>query len=528
MNQPQNLLIVSDLHLSEGRHPITRRISRTEDFFFDEEFASFLQYHLDVERWGRREWTLVINGDCFDLLQVTSLPEEAAPFDRDRRYGLRIGPAETAWKIRLVMRGHDRFFQTLAEFAARFKIVVVLGNHDIELIHREAQQAFIDELQRLVPHRLRSAISDRVSFHPWFFFDGVTYVEHGHQYDPHNCFRSPLRPFLPGQSSGAGGEDAEIDLPLGSLFVRYLFNLVEEEFPFADNIKPATRFLRWFLRHHPMRAYGFLMTDGRQMLRRMKRNWKQASQGGDAAAPVEADGLLQEFLERLNRSLHPPFKLEALRELDRLKAVSIMRRPPGFRWKLFRLLCGPFLLPAVVTVFLLLFLAGAAILAIPLLQPAVPPAWLAQLADSSAGFSPAAREAAEELRRFILSLFLLQAALLCGFFLKKPRTDASKNTLQLRATASAIQRLTRARYVVMGHTHDPDLRQLDDDAIYFNTGSWTKVFSEEERIIREEKEFLFLRILAEPSGRTRARLLKWEGGGEPTRLANLFDYRRES
>lgn len=527
MNRPQNLLIVSDLHLSEGMHPLTKRISRTEDFFFDEEFASFLQYHLNVERWGRREWTLVINGDFFDLLQVTTLPEEAAEFSYDARYGLRTGPAETAWKIRRVARGHARFFLALAEFAVRFKIAVVLGNHDVELIHPEAQQAFVEELQRLVPEWSQDAIADRVSFHPWFFFDGVTYVEHGHQYDPHNCFSSPLRPFIPGSNSDAEEKGGEIDLPLGSLFVRYLFNLVEEEFPFADNIKPSTRFLRWFLRHHPLRAYWFLMTDGRWMLRRMKRNWQQKLQRKGGSAAVEAEDLLPEFLDKLNQTLERPLALKVLSELDGLKAVSIMRRPPGFRWKLFRLLCGPFLLPAVVTLFLLLFFFGAAVLAIPLLQPAVPPAWLAQFADLAAEISPAVRERAAGLRRFVLGLFLLQAALLAGFFLKRPRTDASKNTLQLRTTASAIQMLTRARYVVMGHTHEPDLIPLADESIYFNTGTWTKVFSEEERIIREEKEFLFLRILTEPSGRTRARLLKWEGGGEPARLANLFEYRRE-
>jgi hypothetical protein len=37
-----HLLIVSDLHLSEGRSERTHRLSRNEDFFFDEEFARFL------------------------------------------------------------------------------------------------------------------------------------------------------------------------------------------------------------------------------------------------------------------------------------------------------------------------------------------------------------------------------------------------------------------------------------------------------------------------------------------------------
>jgi hypothetical protein len=46
-----DLLIVSDLHLSEGRLAETRRFSPREDFFFDEEFTRLLAYHQDQARW---------------------------------------------------------------------------------------------------------------------------------------------------------------------------------------------------------------------------------------------------------------------------------------------------------------------------------------------------------------------------------------------------------------------------------------------------------------------------------------------
>ena len=36
-----------------------------------------------------------------------------------------------------------------------------------------------------------------------------------------------------------------MDLPAGSFFVRYLFNRVEQYYPFADNMKPMSKFIFW-------------------------------------------------------------------------------------------------------------------------------------------------------------------------------------------------------------------------------------------------------------------------------------------
>ena len=77
--EDHNLLIVSDLHLSEGLDAKTGRYSRLEDFLFDDAFARFLRYHEEVRRqprFGGRPWLLLVNGDMFDFLQVVSLPED--------------------------------------------------------------------------------------------------------------------------------------------------------------------------------------------------------------------------------------------------------------------------------------------------------------------------------------------------------------------------------------------------------------------------------------------------------------------
>lgn len=67
--------MLSDLHLSEGRLPSSGRVHRLEDFLFDDDFARLLSYYAaPAERRSGRAWRLVINGDLFDFLQITSLP----------------------------------------------------------------------------------------------------------------------------------------------------------------------------------------------------------------------------------------------------------------------------------------------------------------------------------------------------------------------------------------------------------------------------------------------------------------------
>ena len=93
--------------------------------------------------------------------------------------------------------------------------------------------------------------------------------------------------------------------------------------------------------------------------------------------------------------------------------------------------------------------------------------------------------------------------------------------------AKKIQRILGVKNVVFGHTHDPDLRGLPSDreriGEYVNSGTWATVFSEEERLLREEKEFVYVQILKQP--KLKMELLKWKDElGEGQRV-NLFEVR---
>ncbi len=237
-----NLAVISDLHLSQGWDPRTRRLPPHEDFFFDDVFARFLAGLEAESRAGGRKWRLIVAGDMVDFLQVLSLPA-AGVFHlrpREREYGLGTALAKTIWKMQVMMGGHKVFFRALARFlASGHRLVVISGNHDIEWSVPGVQQAFRQGMVALLPGDAPAKerlVTENISFCPWFYYEkDLVWIEHGHQYDGINSFDWLLHPWLP--------EGEELMLPAGSFFVRYLFNKVEQQDPFADNIKPLSSYL---------------------------------------------------------------------------------------------------------------------------------------------------------------------------------------------------------------------------------------------------------------------------------------------
>ena len=75
-----------------------------------------------------------------------------------------------------------------------------------------------------------------------------SYIEHGNQYDKMNSFEIIVNPVIPSLKD-------KILLPLGSFFVRYFFNKLEDVNPFADNIKPYSRYITWSLRNQKLKSF---------------------------------------------------------------------------------------------------------------------------------------------------------------------------------------------------------------------------------------------------------------------------------
>lgn len=239
------LVVISDLHLSEGWDE-DGFLARTEDFFFDQSFRRFTERLCDDAKKGCFFYRLIINGDFVDFLQFTSIKEtkeiEGEILSmREQIMGPGTTEKKTLWKLKRLIDGHSVFFHALADFVARGnELLIIPGNHDIEWIMPSVQKAFKEALLRLATSS--NGMEERIEFSPWFYWDSLlsVFIEHGSQYDDINSFDYLPCPYR---------QNHTIDLPAGSFFVRYLFNRLEEIYPFADNMKPMSKFILWALTH---------------------------------------------------------------------------------------------------------------------------------------------------------------------------------------------------------------------------------------------------------------------------------------
>ncbi len=502
MRQDHNFLVVSDLHLSEGWNPETGKTSRLEDFRRDDAFARFLCYHQAIRsqpRFGGRPWVLILNGDVFDFLQVVSLPPDGLPLravkgvdhrsdlsPNEREYGLGTTAVESEWKLKQIARGHQRFFAALGSFVAHGNhVVVVRGNHDVELHWGEVQERFLVEARRAyVQETLRegngpplplSACRERIHFYPWFYYEPQEiYVEHGGQYEGANHFRDFLNPVLP-------DDPAHIELPWGSLFVRYLFNKVEDVHPFADNVKPLTRYMSWAFRTDAVKATKVLVGRGPVFLRAL---WKA---GGKATTSV--------LHATDEHSPVPPQAVPLPPEVaEQIEALAKERVESAWQsW------IGS-LLRQLISLLMLLIVGTLFALAVATRFLTQKPWWVTAAYVGMATVAAFLRhELTEALSRLLASDYLAEVA------------------VELEQILRGAQ---GAHIIVLGHDHRPAIERLED-AWYVNTGTWIPTYEREGPL--EGREVLtFLRVAA--GRRETPELLRWEDrGGTPSRVVMWDD-----
>lgn len=509
MREACNLLVVSDLHLSEGRDPATGKTSRLEDFVHDDAFGRFLRYHEEIKgqpRFGRRPWLLILNGDIFDFLQVVSLPADGLPLRtvkgvdhrselsaNEREYGLGTTAQECAWKLKRIARGHPGFFAALGRFVAHGnRIAVIRGNHDVELYWEQVQERFVVETNRAYQRERREedggppltleGCRERIGFYAWFYYEpGRLYVEHGGQYEAANHFRDILHPTMP-------RDPEHIELPWGGLFVRYLFNKVEHVHPFADNIKPMTRYMSWALRKDTLRTVELLLTQGWVFLRAV---WKagrkeavSALHAADEKATVEGT----------------PLPLPS-RVADEIAALAEARDSTTWQMAMGSLLQGLISGLTLGTVAVLIALTAMRLLT------GGRPWWMA------GGYAVAAVLAwlaGRRLRRIVAGLW---------------------GQDYLREAAQKLERVLapehRVPLIAMGHNHKPTVARLEQ-AWYVNTGAWVPLYEQDLEAhaagpMAGRERLTFLRLAWDQDLEAHAagppELLRWHDAGiAPSRM----------
>lgn len=214
--------IISDLHLTDpeppkhktkSRHPLWKKFKKKE-FYIDESLVQFLTF-LQQEANGNHI-ELILNGDIFDFDSVMSLPEKAIYKINwlETRRGLFPQQEKSLFKIRTVLEEHSHFIVALRDFINNGnKVVIIPGNHDVELHFPEVQ----NEIKNILA--LSEVNQNNLVFTSWFYISNKdTLIEHGHQQDPYCICENPLNPFL------LNYNELSVRLPFGNVACRYMMN----------------------------------------------------------------------------------------------------------------------------------------------------------------------------------------------------------------------------------------------------------------------------------------------------------------
>jgi len=158
-----NYLLFSDVHLGSDIVPHLRPWATTSwltlEADVDAQIVGLLA-HYRRERDAVRPWCLILAGDFLDLVGM-SLPPSVSPMRteltlEEQHYGLGSAPDHVVHKVEAIARRHPKVFCALMEFIADgHSLVIVRGNHDIELHWRAAQSATITAI---VAHAPRSSV----------------------------------------------------------------------------------------------------------------------------------------------------------------------------------------------------------------------------------------------------------------------------------------------------------------------------------------------------------------------------------
>jgi UDP-2,3-diacylglucosamine pyrophosphatase LpxH len=216
------LIVVSDLHLSAVQGRVNGQCVAFEGFHYDIAFSHFVDDLLVRVRDQTAMCELLLLGDSFDFLH-TKVPLTESSF-------LTTTEASGVQKIKAIIRAHPVFFEALNRLAATgFRLSVVPGNHDMDLMRPATRQILTESIESDSP--------GIISFHSWIYHvPGVLYAEHGHQYHDINAYTTLLAPYR-------RGHENELELPVGAYFDMYLFRLIERVKPPAENIHTPLRYL---------------------------------------------------------------------------------------------------------------------------------------------------------------------------------------------------------------------------------------------------------------------------------------------
>lgn len=474
---PPDLFILSDLHLSAGVSPETQRTSRLETFFYDREFSNLVDRIIVHSSARRCAAVLILNGDLFDFLAVVQVPppDECLRLGihlsrRERKYGMDSEPVKDAWKMRRIIQGHPEFFvAVLRLLAAGHTVHVNRGNHDVELFWPEVRAAFYEEVEALAareyPRTEASVIRERIRFHEWFYYEpGRIWVEHGHQYEASNSFRYLLEPTIRRR------KDAQptVDLPTGSLFVRYVYNRFKLVDPYSTQVFTLEQYLDIISSYNVVDLAKALLVHFPFFVRALKQARVFEVSGVADAAVVH-----RRRVEALGRESGLGEKLE---RIDALRSYPI----GVTRYTLFREMMKPIIRNVLTIMLLVLVSIGGWMLLFSLIQNTQ---WLAESVLGKASLMA------------VLAVVTIVGLFAAGAWLSR-RYRHARDTIHfdLVGRAERLMDTVDVPFVAFGHSHGVDRRPLPGGRVYGNSGTWTIVRGPWDAVRPFGRQFTFLYV----------------------------------
>lgn len=232
------LVTISDLHMSAP--PLDDFDNEIEGKFGA--FLSELGSHSE-------QVELVINGDFLDFVQAPPYEGDALEsVSSSEGLSLCFTESQSMEKLQAIYKAHSAVFSGLRNFLAAKpdnQIILLPGNHDADLFWSGVQSSLQQTLGTSGSGRFRIH-AERVYLPA--HFPGV-WIEHGHQFDKINSFfigqfeswsaKNP--PILKDKK----GRPRLLEC-LGTRFMIRFLNRLDKVYPYVDNVKPFSLFIRLF------------------------------------------------------------------------------------------------------------------------------------------------------------------------------------------------------------------------------------------------------------------------------------------
>lgn len=221
-----NYYVLSDLHMGYGH---------LQDFTNESDLVAFLN--------EKREGDVVIfNGDTFDFVQTPCLKNEIIPKLSVPGHPI-YGPTEeeSCQKFALIVKQHRNIFDALKACHNRgVAIHFIAGNHDADLLWPKVETDIVSTING-------NELSPRITIYKEFLLSSNqgcstdVGIFHGHQQaGPANLFKDwDTGPFIKDKQG-----ILHLEQPWGSRLLMCLVNKLDKDFPYIDNIKPFSRFLK--------------------------------------------------------------------------------------------------------------------------------------------------------------------------------------------------------------------------------------------------------------------------------------------